>query len=190
LTQEKFWIAVGSIATTAVLVYTIRQNSRKEKRGLDNLKELLIFELTTNVDSIFSGGIERPSLLEGVSVLRNKYLKAVKSKDILNELQKLYLELEHYHKKIDIHYTKVDRRYITQYQLDACNVFLKHFGHKPVEYSFGLLNTPTEAHANKYIEERMDEARATKQKNFNKWQDKIREEVYQLFASSKEKGRQ
>jgi hypothetical protein len=182
LSEEKFWVALSSIITALALFYTITRNLQDNMKKKHNLKKSLQIELVTNVDSIFSGGVDRPLLFDSIKTLRKTYINEAKDREILGILQRLYLELQHYAifvEKVYLTNSGIDRRYVTERQLQTCNIFLKHFGLKPIEYNVDRLN-----HAdigNQYIEDQRNKASKIKEEKFSEWSELLRKEIEKLL---------
>jgi hypothetical protein len=182
LIQDKFWIALGSLVTASALVYTITKDRRNHSKNIYNLRKSLEIELVTNIDSIFSGGVDRPLLLDSIRTLRRSYIGDVKDREVLGELQRLYIELEHYQnfvKKFYLTDSGIDRRFVTEKQLQTENVFLKYFGHKEIKYNLGKLQHPDIG--NGYIEMERNKAVKVKERNLDKWFEIIKDKVSKLI---------
>ena len=49
LSNDTFWVAIGSIATAFALIYTISKNRRDQRQSVKNVKKALYFELITKM---------------------------------------------------------------------------------------------------------------------------------------------
>ena len=183
LSEDKFWVGVGSIVTTIALLYTITRNIRLQNHDLRNLKSALAVELTTNIDSIFSGGVDRPLLFDAINMLRRKHMNRVKDRYVLGQFQKLYLELQDYERFVEKVYltSGIDSRYVTERQLQKCNIFLGYFGHDEIDYNPNRLPLLSGIG---YIQGKRDDAVKIKNASFSKWAEKINLEVQKLLGKS------
>lgn len=184
LTQEKFWVAFSALITMLTLVYTVTWNYRRNKKEKINLKFALFAETFTNVNNIFSGGVDVPFIYDAYKVLCRKYVGEIADSGILARWQTLYLKLEHYERFVTRFYMNenVNRRYVTEFQLNVCNIFLTHFGLQMIEYSFDDLNSPE---GNAYIESKRDDAIRVKDQNIIKFATIINMEIERMLPTGK-----
>lgn len=176
-TQEKFWVALGSLITASALVFAILSRWRENKSALKNIKSALKIELVTDINNVFKGGVDRPLLFDAIRLLRTDFIHMVKSEEDLDMLQKLYVELEDYDRFAKTVYlrTDIDRRYVTEKHLKLINFFREYFGRAQLEYDIGKLNHRDTG--NTYIERVRDQAKEVYQLDGNVWANKLQELV-------------
>ncbi len=129
-TSGTFFVALGAIATSCALVYTIFRDIREQAKSLKALKVSLENELLINIQSLFSGEVERPSLFDAIRLLRSKYSDKIVNPTAYFEIQKLYLDLEYYQTFVSKVYLKLTNggEAVSQKQLSIINTFLEYFG--------------------------------------------------------------
>ena len=135
LTSEIFWVAFGAIVTALALVYTIFLAGWHAKRkALKIIKKALYFELLTNIDSLFTGEVERRPLFDAVNSIRKNFIADVKDQATFAQIQRLYSELDYYKTVVDNvylnPYVENNGNLVTEKQLSTMNKFLEFFGQR------------------------------------------------------------
>jgi hypothetical protein len=184
LSQEKFWVALGSIVTSIAFIYTWKKPQKEENVSVKNLKVALASEISTNIGSAFLGGVDRPFLYHSIEQLRGSYAHRIAGNDEFKKLQVLYLNFQHHERIIAKFYGVADRRYATESQLKLCNQIIEYFEgiSRQVVYDMGELNGPSSGKANKYIEEKLSETTKIYIQNGSSiWDEKIKQNLDIIF---------
>lgn len=184
LETKYFWIAFGSVITAFALFYTISKNRRDRRAQVKNIKQALKLELTTNIEMLFSGEVERPPLFDVIHLVRTQYIQDIKDQKTLSKIQRLYINLGYYQtfvKKVYLNF-KDSGPPTTEKQLQTCNSFLEYFGDNPVEYDKAERIDWNQKHPGKeYNDFRRDEAIKIKNRKFESWDKKIQSDIDLIF---------
>jgi hypothetical protein len=184
LNPEYFWIAFGSMATATALIYTILKSRIDHRSQVKNIKKALKLELITNIEMLFSGEVERPSLFDIIHLVRTQYIQDIKDQKTVSIIQRLYINLEYYQTFVKKVYLNFENSGVptTEKQLQICNTFLEYFGENPVEYDMTERNDWNQRHQGKeYIDFKRDEAIKTKNRRIENWERKIQSDIDLIF---------
>ena len=171
---EGFWVALGSLVTAVALVYTITTNTRSRHKAKYNACESLRLELITNFNTVFRDEVDRPLLFDAIRNLRRNYAGEINNFETFSRIQNLYLKLEQYSKfveKVWLTNSNVDRLFVTEQQVQACNAFLTYFGHKQVDYDANDMMHALNSY--EYIEAKRDKLRRIQNRNIKTWKAEL-----------------
>lgn len=186
LKSETFWVAFGAVITGLALTYTILINRLNKKIEIRNIKKALVFEIMTNIRTLFCGEVERPSLFDVITLIRTKYAQEITNQNIFWKIQKLYIELEYYRTFVNNVYLKAHIPdggvYVTEKQLQTCNIFLEYFGENPVEFDLSERLEWNKSHLEReYMDFKRDKAIEIKVRKIEWWKTKIEKDIDLLF---------
>jgi hypothetical protein len=169
----------GSLATFGTLLFLILKDKSDQESEKATLKQALINEMELNVDLLFSVRVENPSITSAFRKLRDKYIGEIDDLETFKEIQKLYAELDYYQKFVDKVYLKLpdSGRPVTERQLEACNMFIKFFDDKPIDFDKSKISQD----AGGYIISMRDKAINLKEIKIDKWREIIKCKVDSLF---------
>lgn len=191
--KQSLWGFVGVLsAAVGILIGFIYKECRDTQEFAQAIGALY-HELLRNIDLLFTGEVERPSLFEAFERVSREYANKIGDAEKYRMLRQIYDELYYYREILRAHWLsirsfRVDLErmgaglLVTQKQFGACNLIVEFFDGQKIDPNLNPRQHPLSNYSgNNRWEKLRAMAIETKEENYTVWERKLKQELELIF---------